>query len=318
MQLESRKVALPSSKQESNLPGNTLREFFGGWERSMKERAQLVLLFGLIFLVSSAGFAQSPQSGARAVVPDKSVKTTTVSMIMQTPPAYLVPVQGAPYSLTRQWTSTQTLPDGDQIVSVQVPSRMYRDSLGRTRSEIPLNTKNAAIDTIFVIEIRDHVAGFAYFLDMQNRIAHRYAIRIVPEEMLSMLRSREEQAATGVPSGVLRQPPDPSQPQTAVEKLGLRNIENIDCEQTRTTITYPVGWRGNARPLVSVEDNCTSPYLRMSILMKRVYPPMGELFIRVTDISQINPDPALFQVPPDFSIVDAKDPVTIKYTYPLR
>jgi hypothetical protein len=280
----------------------------------MKERAQVVLLFGLTLLVSRAVFAQAPPSGA----PGKSVRTASVAMTKQPPPPYLMPVQGAPYSLTRQWTQTQTLADGDQIVGVQVPSRMYRDSLGRTRSEIPLNTRNAAIDTLFIIEIRDHVAGFAYFLDMQNHIAHRYAIRIVPEEMLAMLRSREERAESGVPSGVLRQPPDPSQPQTTVEKLGLRNIENLDCEETRTTITYPVGWRGNARPLVSVEDNCTSPYLRMSILMKRVNPPSGELLIRVTDISQINPDPALFQVPPDFSIVDEKGPVTIKYTYPLR
>ena len=284
----------------------------------MKVRAQVVLLFGLMLLVSSAGLAQSAPSGAPAGVPGKSVRTTSVAITRQPPPPYLLPVQGAPYSLTRQWTNTQALPNGDQIASVQVPSRMYRDSFGRTRSEIPLNTKNAAIDTLFVIEIRDHVAGFAYILDMQNRIAHRYAIRIVPEEMMAMLRSREERSGTGVPNGVLRQPPDPSQPQTTVEKLGLRNIENLDCEETRTTITYPAGWRGNDRPLVSVEDNCTSPYLRMSILMKRVYPPMGELLIRVTDISQINPDPALFQVPPDFSVVDEKGPVTIKYTYPLR
>jgi hypothetical protein len=277
-------------------------------------RAQAHLLVALNLLMSAAALAQTPPRGAPPAPP----KTTSLDMLMQPPPAFLMPVQGAPYSLTRQWQIERTLADGTHLSNVQVPSRMYRDSFGRTRSEIPLNTKNSAIGDLFVIEIRDDAAGFAYILDTQSRIAHRYAIRAVSEEMLARMRAMENRPAPDPPNGIIQPIPDPTKPQRTVEKLGLRNIENIDCEQTRTTVTYPVGWNGNDRPLVSVEDSCESSYLHMSVFTKRVYEPMGVLLIRLTNISLLNPDQALFQVPPNYTVVDEKGPVVIKYTYPVH
>src|SRR5258708_34772548 len=89
--------------------------------------------------------------------------------------------------------------------------RIYRDSLGRRRTELfrPGFT---------LTEIYDRMTSTGYILDDDNRIAHRTAAPIY----------RPHSSAPPLPSGS-------GEPRRVVEKLGVRGIEGLLCEGTPAT-----------------------------------------------------------------------------------
>src|ERR1700724_2970583 len=84
-------------------------------------------------------------------------------------------VKGAPFSATASSQTTQTLQDGTTI-NRTTSSVLYRDSQGRSRREVtlsgfgPLQTSGKART---MITITDPVAGAHYFLDPEQKVAHR-------------------------------------------------------------------------------------------------------------------------------------------------
>jgi hypothetical protein len=86
-------------------------------------------------------------------------------------------------------------------------------------------------------------------------------------------------------------------------------------EGRRTTTTYPVGFQGNDRPIVSINETWMSTDLRLMVLSKTSDPRQGENTTKLINISRIEPDPLLFMPPLDYSVVDETGPqVTIHYT----
>lgn len=96
------------------------------------------------------------------------------------------------------------------------------------------------------------------------------------------------------------------QPQISRESLGTQTIEGMLAEGTRTTMIFPVGAVGNDRPLTTVHETWTSPELKITVLSKESDPRQGESTTRLTNISRAEPDATLFQVPPDYQIIDAQ------------
>jgi TonB family protein len=93
------------------------------------------------------------------------------------------------------------------------------------------------------------------------------------------------------------------------ERLNNQIIEGIECEGTRKVTIIPVGAIGNDRPIETVSETWYSPELGIMILSKRSDPRFGESTYRVTNINRAEPESALFQVPPSYTIKEAvKDP----------
>lgn len=93
------------------------------------------------------------------------------------------------------------------------------------------------------------------------------------------------------------------------ERFNNQLVEGIQCEGTRKVTTIPVGAIGNDRPIETVSETWYSPELSMIILSKRSDPRFGESTYRVTNIVRADPDSALFQVPPVYTIKeDMKEP----------
>jgi TonB family protein len=88
------------------------------------------------------------------------------------------------------------------------------------------------------------------------------------------------------------------------ERLNNQPVEGIECEGTRTVTTMPVGAIGNDRPIETVSETWYSLELSMMILSKRSDPRFGESIYRVTNIDRGEPESALFQVPPNYTIKD--------------
>jgi len=239
------------------------------------------LIAGLLFLSTQTASAQ--KRPAACFPAENAINTIMVAS-----------VTGCPFSALMETTQTQTLADGTHI---QRKSKMliYRDSSGRIRydhyllgpadQEIPQQPS--------YIEIMDPVAGFTYWLRPDTAVASR---------------SRSTRSATPKPSP---RPPtkDSASGQTdqpkysrASEELGTHFIAGDLASGRRETITYPVGAEGNDRLFVVVSEIWESSDLNMRLLMKNADPRSGDLEQRVTDLARAEPDPSLFQVPPDYTI----------------
>jgi hypothetical protein len=86
------------------------------------------------------------------------------------------------------------------------------------------------------------------------------------------------------------------------EQLGTQTIEGVAAEGTRVTFTIPAGKIGNDRPIVTVNERWYSQELQTVVMSKNSDPRMGETTYRLTNIDRSEPDPSLFQVPPDYTI----------------
>jgi hypothetical protein len=89
------------------------------------------------------------------------------------------------------------------------------------------------------------------------------------------------------------------------EPLGTRMIEGVQAEGTRTSFTIPAGKIGNERPIVTTSERWYAPELQAVVLSKTSDPRMGENTYRLANIVRAEPDPTLFQVPPDYTIKES-------------
>ena len=210
------------------------------------------------------------------------------SVTMQIPSQ--VKMSTAGFCGIRETETDQTLVDGTHIKH-KSKVRFCRDSRSRTREEYFANdSRGEPSPAPTSIHIFDPVEGANYSLDVFNRIAHRTAIPQSPPtgRVYTNLLSPN-------PSYVL-------DVDRKVEQLDSQMMEGLLVEGTRTTVTTPTGMLGNDRPIVTVEERWFSPELQMEILVKRS-DPRGDNIQRFTGVDRSEPDPALFRVPPDYTIV---------------
>lgn len=122
------------------------------------------------------------------------------------PPAPKPTLTGAPYSADQIQDYTPKPGDGGRSATSDVIGHFYRDSQGRVRTEQAIKPA-----PVWLVEVFDPVAGFAYLLDEQKKIAHRMALPAAPPDR-----------------------PAPRMPGT-VESLGTRTIEGVNAVGTRIT-----------------------------------------------------------------------------------
>ena len=92
------------------------------------------------------------------------------------------------------------------------------------------------------------------------------------------------------------------------EPLGNMTIEGFDANGTRWTHTTPANAIGNAQPLVSIREVWHSAELNTELVVKSSDPQNGETTRKLVNIQRGEPDPALFQVPADYTITDVPAP----------
>ena len=242
-------------------------------------------------------------------------------------------VKGAPYSGQAVTETVQTLADGNRIVN-RSTSDLYRDSEGRTRREESIKVIGAlgnSGESPRTIIINDPVAGVNYVLDTKSHTAHkmtpmRFEWKIAPTAPgEKSARARVGALPAGAPPLGGQQTfeihtygPGPAlaakeagtfvfqggsdKKNVVTESLGRQNIEGVDAEGTRSTITIPEGEIGNERPIVIVSERWYSPDLQTVVLTRHSDPRFGETTYRLTNINRSEPAKALFEVPADYTI----------------
>ena len=198
------------------------------------------------------------------------------------------PVTGAPYSGTESIQLEQTFSDGNKIEKNE-QFKIYRDSQGRVRIEGAHTSPKGTSAT--VVTIFDPVAGFM--------------ARLNPDKLIAMKHTLPASGSV---------PPRPHHPDganaTPVQKedLGAKTINGLAVTGTRTTITIPAGQAGNSQPIVGVYETWISTALKVPVLETSTNPERGNSTRQLTVTSQSEPDPALFQIPSDYSVQTQNGP----------
>ena len=162
----------------------------------------------LLILVTAAAAQQFATSSW-------NVKDSEVTFVVGAPrPAPVV--TGAPYSADE--VQEYISPDGTSSPRSSVIGHFARDTAGRSRMERAYKPA-----PIWLTEIFDPVAGVAYLLDDQKKVAHRMPL--------------PPAAATAA---------SPANPRATVEKLESQTIEGVLAEGKRTVFGSP-GWLGTLR-----------------------------------------------------------------------
>lgn len=197
-------------------------------------------------------------------------------------------VVGEPVAFSVQTEVVQVLADGTRIDRKSSTNRSFRDLQGRTRLEIYRNTKTPGSgDQVLVqVIITDPVANKGYTLNPMDHTAYE---TLHPQPRILW--------AAVPPSNA------PVRPAPGVESLGTQTMQGLLVEGTRSTHTLAAGAIGNDRPVIVVTERWVSDELHLPILMKTSNPWTVDQTIHVFDLDSSDPDPGLFEVPPDYEII---------------
>jgi hypothetical protein len=204
----------------------------------------------------------------------------------------VISISGQPFSAD-EVTIENARPNVHGVVPMKTV-RVYRDSAGRTRVDVSIPPDHTA--TPFV-SIQDPVAGVHYSLDAKNKIARRLtfpAPRSLPGPDPPAMSGSAMLFFPGRPIG------DRGVPSTS-ESLGTQLIEGLSAEGKRiTSASSPMpGCDRN----VAVTESWYSPELRMTLLQKHSNC-FGDGTASLENINRAEPDPLLFGVPWDYTIVE--------------
>ena len=206
-------------------------------------------------------------------------------------------IAGQSFSADLEIERAQTLADGGHIHTVQ-HLKFYRDGEGRIRYEMYTHQgpSQESPEEISTIIITDTPANVQYSLSLRAHSGRRNVLFTPPNP------------AAMTPRPAPR--PTPQQSASASknvsESLGTRSIEGITAEGYRNTTTFPVNYQGNDAPLVTVNEQWRSSEMGLEILRKTSDLRFGDQLQRFININinRTEPDPALFQVPSDYTIKD--------------
>ena len=224
-------------------------------------------------------------------------------------------VTGAPFSATVSTETTQTLADGNTIQH-STTGTFARDSQGRTRREMTLPEIGpfaaSGEKPPHMVEINDAVAGVHYILDPFRKVAHKMERR-GPGKHMVVTAPGPMQVPDDQTAGVSIAVPGPNdQNEVATTSLGTQTINGVEAQGTRYTRTIPAGQIGNSKPITIVTERWYSPDLQMVVMNKRTDPMTGNSVTQFTDIQRGEPDPALFQVPSDYTVKEGGPAVRIR------
>ncbi len=280
----------------------------------MKHTSQVALVLGSSCFFVPAAPGQTTSAVVEQQLAPSAAHPITCKMPFGPVMSMMRSGSTAPYSGVREYSSVQTLADGTHISHKQGPEKMYRDSQGRIRTERAFCIGTADSPDAALVEIRDPVSGFAYILDTQSQIAHRFALQV--RQSTSAPRAATNTSSAELPLKTAVPHLYPSRPSMTSESLGTQTMEGVSVEGLRTTEIIPEGFEDNDRPITVTRETWTSPELKIAVLTKHSDPRNGESTDRLTNIDLSEPALSLFQPPPGYKIVEEPERVTLTFTRP--
>jgi hypothetical protein len=193
------------------------------------------------------------------------------------------PVIGKPVSASEVRRTEQTLSDGSHVNNSET-EHFYRDAMGRMRTE----TSSGAV-------IFDPVAGFTYDLTTGRKTFTKSRNK---QNAVTTIAAAAHRSSTSSQSVESKQSTDKG---NFTEDLAPQFLHGVYAKGSRITVIIPAGTFGNDRDLKVVNERWFSDDLKLLLRSSNSDPRFGVTTYELTDISQAPPDPALFQVPTDYT-----------------
>jgi hypothetical protein len=231
----------------------------------------------------SAGAATLP---AQQISNDANPLYRPTSIVMHT--IVVPPIAGVPFSATAIIKNEQLMPDGSVQTSNNI-NLIGRDSRGRThgemRSRVPPDFRgDPPLVEVHIYDPETHVKTICY---TATHIATRQR-QPVPRMDANPARSFS--------------------PLVQIEDLGTETLDSIDVRGTRRTASIPPPMSGTNAPITVVDEYWYSEDLHLNVVFRHDDPRTGLQSIALTDIKRQEPDPAFFEVPEGYKIVDVTPP----------
>lgn len=211
---------------------------------------------------------------------------------------------GLPFSADVVEENDKLLADGNRI-HYEVHGKIFRDSEGRMRTETEAPVFNSNSKPFVHINITDMVEGRIIFLDTEHKIA-TVTLLGQPTAKAALIPPSKDSAdqhpkIQPVPTaqGHLLPPPTPD---PAPEDLGTSQIEGFTVQGTRSTHIMNAGMIGNDRPIATTTERWFSIEFKMDLVNITENPEAGKHVRKLVNIRAGEPDPLLFQIPPDFKV----------------
>jgi len=254
-------------------------------------------------------------------------------------------VKGAPYSAQSVTESTQVLSDGNRIVNKSVASvyRDSEGRTRREQTIRAIGALARGGEPMQAIFVSDPVAGTSYSIDPKTQIARklppmRFKIQgaVGANDTLKSNESKGAGAGAGYggnvkqiivgqaqgehyrialeqdaqhrrqfESGIALGWLDKRNPSAKTEPLGKQNMNGVEAEGTRTTVTIAPGEIGNERAIEIVSERWFSPELQVILMTRHSDPRFGENSYQLTDINRSEPARELFEVPAGYKIEES-------------
>jgi hypothetical protein len=279
------------------------------------KREWIIAIAALGCITPLTAYAQEPTvatvSGQAATTGPRTVMGTVTSRV----------TVDRPYSAEAVNQSLQLLPDGNKIQRTTV-TRVYRDSAGRTRREM-LNDDGS----VRSITISDPVSKVSYTLDPATRTATKGGAAVVSmgagggvATAAPSARAIEPGTATrgasvsgGGSGGATAGVATLTRSGGALvagngnrEALDPQIIEGLNVTGTRTTTIIPAGQVGNAQELRVISEQWMSDDLQLLVMTRHSDPRSGETLYRLRNVVRGEPDPSLFALPADYTVVERR------------
>jgi hypothetical protein len=216
---------------------------------------------------------------------------------------------GFPFSADVVEENDKFLADGNHI-HYEVHGRIFRDSEGRIRTETEAPVFTSESKPFVHINITDLVEGRIIFLDVEHKMA-----------TVTLLGRPTAQAALTSPKGSADQnpkvqpeptvavhPSTPPTPDPAPEDLGTSQIEGFTVQGTRSTHIMNAGVIGNDKPIATTTERWFSTEFKVDLVNTSDNPEAGKHVRKLVNIRAGEPDPLLFQIPPDFKVKEIPQP----------
>jgi hypothetical protein len=193
---------------------------------------------------------------------------------------HLRAIAGAPFSADVEKEFTKVQPDGSQVPMI-THGKMFRDSAGRTRSEMEILSSTSA-QPRRVVTIVDPVQHLAMVLDPQAGTA---TVSPLP-------------AASAV-----EQPAKINAERVSAKALAIRGAEDMGASSMdgfRVTGTRITRLTEDSENMVM--ETWFSPELKIELYARTAGPRIGETVTRLQNIVAEEPDGSLFEVPADYTV----------------
>jgi hypothetical protein len=203
------------------------------------------------------------------------------------------PIVGLPFSADQTIQTVQHLANGITLTH-RMTGHIYRSSAGLERVEAtPVLTGGDNSHIVTLAWIVDRTQGTVTLVHVQSNFATVTHLPPNSTARVSFLAQPGDQKPESLRSGKLE-----------TSDLGQRTQDGVVSVGKLLTRTMPFDKVGNDAPFVSTNELWSDPALKIVVNQIERDPIDGDRIVEISNIHTGEPDPALFQVPEGFKVVD--------------